>query len=140
MSRLLQVGSYASSRLKRSINFFIKAFNAYSFIDPITLASVHDTIFMLEYAKSCCYYRHEIDEDSVVNQFSCFPPEATDEINRANSLISLVNNCESWLTKDKEKSIELLAAQAPGFQHFSYIYAFEWAYGNRSMRRTHEYL
>lgn len=140
MSRLFQAGSYASSRLKRNINFFIKAFNAYSFIDPITLATVHDTIFMLEYAKSYCYYRHEIGEDSVVNQFSCVPPEATDEINSANSLISLVNNCASWLTNDKEKSIELLAAQAPGFQQFSYIYAFTWAYGERSMREAYEYL
>lgn len=123
-----------------SINFFIRAFNSYSFIDPIALASIHDTIFMLEYAKSYCHYRHEIGKDSVVNHFSCAPPEASNEINMANILISLVNSSESWLTNDKEKSIELLATQAPGLQRFSYIYAFTWAYGNRSMRRAYEYL
>lgn len=139
MSRLLQVGTWASTRLKSDIDFFIKAFNAYSYLNPINLASAHDIIFMLEYAKAYDYYRHEITEKDVTSRFACSPDEASLELGIAHRLIALANKYEAWLTNEKKECLGVLETMVPSFEAYSYHYAFTWAYGTRSVRRASEY-
>ena len=136
MSRLFSVGTWASTRLKSDIDFFINAFNAYSARNQITAGSAHDIIFMLEYAKIDQGFRHEITETDVIRRFCCSLDEASHSLELAHRLIELAKNHETWLTFDRNESLLFLKATLPGFEAYSYFYAHTWAYRTRSMRRA----
>lgn len=131
MGRHFQYGTYASSRLKKDIELFVEAFNLYFPRPPISLTSIHDLVFILEFARKHFNYRHDITESNVLTRFSCSKSEATEDIKRGKNLIALTENYKRWMTGHKEDDITHLRNTCPGFANYAYEYSFMWAYSNR---------
>jgi hypothetical protein len=130
MGRHLQYGTYASSGLKQDIEFFVEAFNLYFPRPPISFTSVHDLVFILEFAKKYFHYWHDITESNVLSRFSCSKDQATEDVRRGKYLIDLTENYKKWMTGNKEDDIAHLKNTCPGFADYAYEYSFMWAYGN----------
>jgi hypothetical protein len=132
MGQLFQVGQYASPRLKADVGFFVKAFNAYSFLRPISPASAKDLIFLLAVAKHCHYYHPNISSWRACQHFGIGGAAATIELNAAQELIRMCQYYASWLTGIREDDTQTIRRSCEAFAPECYEYAIDWAYGSAS--------
>lgn len=127
MSRLLQAGIYASSRLKSDIEFLVRAFNVCNRRRPVNPSSARDLIFVLALAKYYEFYRHEISDERACEVFGVAGDAADRELDAARRLIAMCRDCRSWLTGNRERDTRTLQLRCEGFSIESYEYAFDWA-------------
>jgi hypothetical protein len=126
MGRLLQLGGYASHRLKSDIAFFIKAFNRHFRHPPLEVSSARDLLFVLKFSQQYFHYWHEITDTDVIKWFACSTTEAAEETQAAKALIDFGTNYD-WVTHDKDENLAYLRGKCPGFSTCCYEYAYMWA-------------